>query len=108
MQHIIIIDRWCDEYNANFNIKNKIKINKSQEENKKRVLPKACLPRFKEMFSFYDRDKKGYIDLDDMRKVLSEVCPDREIVELFEDSDKDKDGRLTLQEFANVILPADL
>lgn len=43
-----------------------------------------------------------------MRKVLSEVCADREIVELFEDSDKDRDGRLTLQEFANVILPSDL
>lgn len=31
MQHIICIDRWCDEYNANFNIKNKIKINKNQD-----------------------------------------------------------------------------
>ena len=29
------------------------------------------------MFSFYDRDNKGYIDLEDMRKVLSEVCPEK-------------------------------
>lgn len=60
------------------------------------------------MFGFYDRNRKGFIDLDDMRKVLSEVCAEREIVELFEDSDKDRDGRLTMQEFANVILPSDL
>lgn len=29
-------------------------------------------------------------------------------MELFEDSDKDKDGKLSLQEFANVVLPMDL
>jgi Ca2+-binding EF-hand superfamily protein len=49
------------------------------------------------MFTFYDRTRKGYIDLDDMRKVLSEVCSEKEIVDLFDDSDKDKDGRLTMQ-----------
>lgn len=61
--HISVIDLWCEEYNLNFNVKNKVKINKTQEETKKRVLPKACLVRFKEMFTFYDRNRKGYIDL---------------------------------------------
>jgi Ca2+-binding EF-hand superfamily protein len=60
------------------------------------------------MFAFYDRSCKGYIDLDDMRKVLAEVCSEKEILELFEDSDRDGDGRLSLLEFANVILPMDL
>jgi len=46
-QHITTIDKWCDEYNVNFNIKNKIKVNRRQDETKKRVLPKACLTRFK-------------------------------------------------------------
>lgn len=95
--HIATIDAWCEEYNLSFNVKNKVKISKTQEETKKRVLPKACLVRFREMFAFYDRTRKGFIDLEDMRKVLSEVCADKEIVELFEDSDRDKDGRLTLQ-----------
>jgi Ca2+-binding EF-hand superfamily protein len=29
------------------------------------------------MFTFYDKTRKGYIDLEDMRKVLSEVCADK-------------------------------
>ena len=60
------------------------------------------------MFSFYDRDRKGFINLEDMQRVLSEVCCESEIVELFEESDKDRDGKISLSEFANVILPADL
>ena len=43
-----------------------------------------------------------------MRKILSEVCSEREILDLFEESDKDADGRLSLVEFTNVILPMDL
>jgi Ca2+-binding EF-hand superfamily protein len=43
-----------------------------------------------------------------MQRVLNEVCSENEIIELFEESDKDGDGRLNLHEFANVILPADL
>lgn len=60
------------------------------------------------MFAFYDRDRKGYIDLEDMQRVLSEVCSENEVAELFDESDKDRDGRISLQEFANVILPVDL
>ncbi len=95
--HISTVDAWCEEYNLSFNIKNKVKINKSQQQTKKRVLPKICLIRFRQMFSFYDRARKGFIDIEDMRKVLSEVCSQKEILELFEDSDKDKDGKLTVQ-----------
>jgi Ca2+-binding EF-hand superfamily protein len=60
------------------------------------------------MFSFYDQERKGYITLEDMQRVLSEVCTEAEILDLFQESDKDQDGKLSLQEFANVILPSDL
>lgn len=60
------------------------------------------------MFSFYDQERKGYITLEDMQRVLSEVCTEAEILDLFQESDKDRDGKLSLQEFANVILPSDL
>jgi Ca2+-binding EF-hand superfamily protein len=106
--HIRTIDGWTEDYNLNFNLSSNLKPARRQDDTKKRVLPKACLPRFQEMFAFYDRTRKGYIDLDDMRKVLAEVCSEKEILELFEDSDRDGDGRLSLLEFANVILPMDL
>ena len=60
-QHLTTVDRWCDEYATSFNLKQKSRPNRRQDDNKKRVLPKACLSRFKEMFSFYDKDRKGYI-----------------------------------------------
>lgn len=28
--HITTIDLWCEEYNINFNVKNKVKINRTQ------------------------------------------------------------------------------
>lgn len=106
--HLTVVDHWIEEYAANFNIKQRSRPNRRQEENKKRVLPKTCMTRFKEMFSFYDKERKGYISLEDMQRVLSEVCSEAEILELFQESDKDRDGKLSLQEFANVILPSDL
>ena len=46
--HLIVIDRWCEEYTSNFNIKQKNRPNnRRQDDNKKRVLPKTCLNRFR-------------------------------------------------------------
>lgn len=73
-QHLITIDRWCEEYTVTFNLKGRTRPNRRQDDSKKRVLPKACLARFREMFSFYDSERKGYIVLQDMQKVLGEVC----------------------------------
>lgn len=41
--------------------------------------------------------KKGFVVYEDLKRVLGEVCSDKEMQELFEDSDKDCDGKLTLQ-----------
>lgn len=45
--HLTVVDHWCEEYAANFNIKQRTKPNRRQDDSKKRVLPKACLNRFR-------------------------------------------------------------
>lgn len=60
--HIQIIEKWINDYATNFNVRSQIKdINK--QDDKKRVLPKVCLKKFKEMFQFYDKKNKGYIEI---------------------------------------------
>lgn len=78
--HLLTVDHWCDEYTATFNLKGRARPSRRQDDSKKRVLPKACLARFREMFSFYDKEHKGFILLQDMQKVLGEVCSEGEIL----------------------------
>ena len=107
-KHLQTIKTWCIDYNKNFNIEKKLKANRTHEDSKKRVLPRSCLTRYKEVFSLFDTEKKGFVVYEDMKKVLGEVCTDKEMTDLFEDSDLDKDGKLTMQEFVHVLLPPDL
>lgn len=60
------------------------------------------------MFDFFDKGKKGYVDLEDLKRVLGDVSTDKEIVAAFEDNDKNKDGKLDLKEFMHILLPIDL
>lgn len=60
------------------------------------------------MFDFFDKGRKGYVDLDDLRRVLSDVSTDKEITTVFEDNDKNKDGKLDMREFMHILLPIDL
>jgi Ca2+-binding EF-hand superfamily protein len=60
------------------------------------------------MFDFFDKENKGYVDLEDLRRVLSDVSTDKEILTAFEDNDKNKDGKLDLREFMHILLPVDL
>lgn len=48
------------------------------------------------------------MSLEDLRRVLGRACTDKEINYLFESSDEDKDGKLTIKEFVHVLLPPDL
>ena len=63
LKHLEMINGWSEEYNNCFNVKNKITINRKAEESKKRVLPKVCISRFKEMFYSFDKERKGYITI---------------------------------------------
>jgi Ca2+-binding EF-hand superfamily protein len=46
--------------------------------------------------------------MNDLTRVLSNACNEKEIKDLFDSSDVDKDGKLTLKEFVHVLLPPDL
>jgi Ca2+-binding EF-hand superfamily protein len=52
-KHLLTIRMWNDEYNRNFNIDKKIKVNQD-DEGKKRVLPRTCLTRLEELYRFFD------------------------------------------------------
>jgi Ca2+-binding EF-hand superfamily protein len=60
------------------------------------------------MFDFFDKSKKGYVDLEDLKRVLGDVSTEKEILAAFEDNDMNKDGRLDLREFMHILLPIDL
>jgi Ca2+-binding EF-hand superfamily protein len=60
------------------------------------------------MFDFFDKRRKGYVDLEDLKRVLSDVSNEKEILTAFEDNDKNKDGKLDLKEFMHILLPMDL
>ncbi|KAI7748802.1 hypothetical protein M8C21_032860 [Ambrosia artemisiifolia] len=56
----------------------------------------------KDAFAFFDRNKSGYIEIDELREALSdELEPDNEevIAVIIRDVDTDKDGRISFEEF---------
>ena len=107
-KHKETIHFWSEEYNRNFNLDKKIKANRNNEDSKKRVLPKSCIHRLKELYDFFDSEKKGYVDIENLRQVLGNASTEKEIKEIFQKCDVDCDEKLTLKEFAHVLLPPDL
>lgn len=61
-KHLQTIQFWSDEYNKNFNCDRKTKPSRD-EEIKKRILPKTCIPRLEELFEFFDKEKKGFVTI---------------------------------------------
>ncbi|XP_076958440.1 calcium-dependent protein kinase 8-like [Bidens hawaiensis] len=56
----------------------------------------------KDAFAFFDRNKSGYIEIDELREALSdELEPNNEdiIAVIIRDVDTDKDGRISFEEF---------
>ena len=60
------------------------------------------------MFDFFDKGHKGYVDIEDLKRVLSDVSTEKEITDSFEVNDKNKDGKLDMKEFMHILLPMDL
>ena len=59
-----------------------------------------------ETFKTFDRGNKGYYDLDDLRAMVyqyGERISDEEIKIMFEEQDINKNGRITFDEFVNII-----
>ena len=70
--------------------------------------------RIKEIFDLLDDEKKGCIlffkaelNFDNLKKHYSFGFTIKEIEEIFTRYDKNKDGKLELEDFAKVILPPD-
>ena len=55
-----------------------------------------------EIFKFLDRWKTGYVTLPEFEQALSDagiICSDRDVKSLFDQFDRNKDGRITFDEF---------
>ena len=58
-------------------------------------------------FQMFDKDKSGYIDAKEIRTVtttLGEKLTDKEVEEFMQEADIDGDGRLSYNEFVNMML----
>ena len=61
----------------------------------------------REAFKIFDRDGNGYIDLKEMKTVITrmgEPFTDKEADELFKSADIDGDGKLDYDEFVKMIM----
>ncbi|GFO23849.1 calmodulin [Plakobranchus ocellatus] len=59
-----------------------------------------------EAFQYFDRDKKGYLNKDQLYSYLTkcgEVLTEREFNDVIKDIDTDGDGRIDIQEFAALL-----
>ena len=60
----------------------------------------------KKLFEIFDVEKTGFIELKNLRRIareLGESLNEKEIVELFSQSDLDKDGKVSFQDFFTVM-----
>ncbi|XP_008776719.1 calcium-dependent protein kinase 29-like isoform X1 [Phoenix dactylifera] len=58
--------------------------------------------RLAEAFNFFDKDGSGFIEVEELREALGEgdLGPNEQVIwEIISDVDKDKDGRISFQEF---------
>jgi Ca2+-binding EF-hand superfamily protein len=58
------------------------------------------------IFSLFDEDNVGHIGFNDLKRVcdeLGEKMSDRELQEMIERADLDRDGVITAQEFTNIM-----
>lgn len=60
-----------------------------------------------QVFKKYDRDNKGYINLDDLREVnrqLKENFDDQIIRSMLEKADSNRDGKISFDDFYSVMI----
>lgn len=79
-----------------FNSEKKL-VNKKKDEQKKKLLPKNCITRIREIFALFDQQKKGWVSLENLKSMFKESFTEKEIIEMFNQKDLDKDGKLNLE-----------
>lgn len=59
-------------------------------------------------FKKIDKDNSGYIDRGDLKKSLHGAIPDAQVEKILGYADKDKDGKLSFDEFKKIMKKVDL
>mmetsp|Transcript_31077 Transcript_31077/g.28270 ORF Transcript_31077/g.28270 Transcript_31077/m.28270 type:complete len:89 (-) Transcript_31077:616-882(-) len=70
------------------------------------ILTEAELSKSQEAFSIFDKDGSGYIDRDELRKVLEEMGQkpsDDEIIKMINEVDSHNNGVIDFNDFLKVI-----
>ncbi|EGR32152.1 hypothetical protein IMG5_094380 [Ichthyophthirius multifiliis] len=108
--HLKLINNWINQYVNTFSIENQgmiIDNNDNKQVKRKRVLPRAALKRVQEVFELLDVEKKGYITPENFKAQYKYGYTQKEIEEIFEKHNKEKDGKLSMDDFIKMILPLD-
>ena len=61
----------------------------------------------KAAFMVFDKDKNGYITRDELKsamQIMGETLTDRDLDELLQTTDHDKDGKINYEEFIKTLL----
>ena len=59
--------------------------------------------QLKEEFDKLDVDKSGFLELEELKKVLKDRVPDVQIFRGVKLADKNEDGKVSFQEFLNIV-----
>ncbi|CAK88170.1 unnamed protein product (macronuclear) [Paramecium tetraurelia] len=112
-EQLKIINQWIQQYNEVFAKSSKESLEmeflrvEKQPAKRKRILPKQSMIRVKQLFNLIDQDGKGYISIEDMKKTFTYGFTEKEVENLFQQHDNDKDGRLSMDDLVRIILPPD-
>lgn len=75
--------------------------------NKNQIAAKAKEKKLKGEFDMIDKDKSGFIDKGDLKKMLGKWIPEAYVVKAISYVDKNKDGKLSFQEYKAIRLQID-
>lgn len=123
-KNLSTINKWVKGYSKILQRDQKSLLLKEEKEdegiNKKKILPKSTLKRFYEIFELFDEERKGCnilikiyfiylldLTLQNLKSSFTFGFSPKEIEDLFNEHDKDKDGFLQIEDFIRILLPSD-
>eukprot|EP01022_Parablepharisma_sp_SALTPOND_P019739 TRINITY_DN3411_c0_g1_i1.p1 TRINITY_DN3411_c0_g1~~TRINITY_DN3411_c0_g1_i1.p1 ORF type:complete len:545 (-),score=58.97 TRINITY_DN3411_c0_g1_i1:101-1735(-) len=57
----------------------------------------------KEAFRFFDQKQKGYIDIEDLRRIFGGICSEEKLFTIVDDVDMNHDGKISFEEFKEMM-----
>eukprot|EP01016_Furgasonia_blochmanni_P035255 TRINITY_DN3885_c0_g1_i4.p1 TRINITY_DN3885_c0_g1~~TRINITY_DN3885_c0_g1_i4.p1 ORF type:complete len:195 (-),score=12.05 TRINITY_DN3885_c0_g1_i4:159-743(-) len=98
----VIMD-WIKSYRSNVSSVQTVDRNKASFKYKQ--VPPEGIKKLRSLFRMVDEGGKGYVTVDDLKKVFRYGSTPKEVEDIFNACDKDKDQKLKFVEFVDVILP---